>query len=74
MQLSNSMFPTQFRIQLQYWQVFVCVAWLLLLSGLVHAQESPAESYKTLRPAEGVEVSLWANEPLVNNPTSMDID
>jgi putative membrane-bound dehydrogenase-like protein len=38
------------------------------------SQDSPVESLKTLRPADGVEVSLWASEPMVNNPTSMDVD
>ena len=38
------------------------------------AQESPDDSLSALRPAEGVVVSLWANEPMVNNPTSIDID
>ncbi len=42
--------------------------------GQVHAQQSPDESLATLHAAEGVEVSLWASEPMVNNPTSMDID
>jgi len=38
------------------------------------AQESPDDSLSALRPAEGVVVSLWANKPMVNNPTSVDID
>ncbi len=38
------------------------------------AQLSPAESLKSLRPAEGFEVSLWAHEPMLSNPTGMDVD
>lgn len=42
--------------------------------GSATAQVSPEESLEMLRPAEGFEVSLWAHEPMVNNPTGMDID
>ncbi len=42
--------------------------------SLVHAQDSPAISAASLQVAEGFEVSLWASEPMVNNPTAMDID
>jgi putative membrane-bound dehydrogenase-like protein len=38
------------------------------------AQETPVESLRSLRPADGLQVSLWASEPMVNNPTAMDID
>ena len=40
----------------------------------VHAQSSPDESAAKLRPAEGLEASLWAAEPMLFNPTSMDVD
>ncbi len=46
-----------------------------LFSGLpLFAQETPEASLQTLQPAEGLHVSLWASEPMVNNPTSMEID
>lgn len=47
---------------------------VLTCTGRVQAQQSPDDSLATLRAAEGVDVSLWASEPMVNNPTSMDID
>ncbi|MCA9060705.1 MAG: PQQ-dependent sugar dehydrogenase, partial [Planctomycetaceae bacterium] len=47
---------------------------LLPLIPPTRAQESPEESLLTLHVKEGLEVSLWASEPLVNNPTSMEID
>lgn len=47
---------------------------LFLFVASASAQRSPEDSLKSLRPAEGVGVTLWANEPMVNNPTSMDID
>jgi putative membrane-bound dehydrogenase-like protein len=64
----------RFRTNVQIRPAAVCVA-LLLMGGIpVCGQDSPAASLKTLEPAEGLEVSLWASEPMVNNPTSMDID
>ena len=47
---------------------------LVICGNGLHAQQSPDDSLATLRPAEGIEVSVWACEPMVNNPTSMDID
>ncbi len=41
---------------------------------LAVAQETAEVSLKSLQPADGVEVSLWASEPMVNNPTALDID
>src|SRR5262245_41633198 len=38
------------------------------------AQVSPEEAAKQLKPADGLEAALWAAEPMVLNPTSMDID
>jgi hypothetical protein len=38
------------------------------------AQVSAEESAKKLKPAEGLEATLWASEPLVVNPTNMDVD
>ncbi len=47
---------------------------LVIATGCALGQVSPQESLKSLKPAEGLEVSLWAHEPMVNNPTAMDID
>jgi putative membrane-bound dehydrogenase-like protein len=38
------------------------------------AQVSPEESARKLKPAEGLDASLWASEPMVHNPTNMDVD
>ncbi|WP_442505474.1 PVC-type heme-binding CxxCH protein [Novipirellula sp. SH528] len=55
--------------------VYLAIAFAVVLPGQSsHAQQSPGDSLKSLQPAAGLEVSLWASEPLVNNPTSMDID
>jgi putative membrane-bound dehydrogenase-like protein len=48
----------------------ISVAW----SGLASGQVSPEQSAKLLKPAEGLEATLWASEPMVINPTTMDID
>jgi putative membrane-bound dehydrogenase-like protein len=50
------------------------VLWTVLSCTIANGQQSPENSLKSLQPAEGLEVSLWANEPMVNNPTAMDID
>jgi putative membrane-bound dehydrogenase-like protein len=52
----------------------MCVAMCVVCDFPLHAQDSPADSLATLHPAQGLEVSLWASEPMVNNPTSMSID
>ena len=38
------------------------------------AQKAPEETVKSLKVAEGLEVTLWASEPGLVNPTDMDID
>lgn len=38
------------------------------------AQSSPEESARKLKPAEGLEASLFAAEPMVLNPTNIDVD
>jgi putative membrane-bound dehydrogenase-like protein len=42
--------------------------------GTARAQVSPGESALMMKPAEGLEATLWASEPMVVNPTTMDID
>ena len=39
-----------------------------------HGQVSPEASAKMVKPAEGLQATLWAAEPLVINPTTIDID
>lgn len=38
------------------------------------AQQKPDDTIKSLKVPEGLEVTLWANEPMLVNPTNMDID
>ena len=45
------------------------LALALLLPATGRAQVGPEESAKKLKPAEGLEATLWASEPMVLNPT-----
>ncbi len=47
---------------------------LSAVPGSVLAQVSPVESARKLKPAEGLEATLWAAEPMLVNPTNIDID
>ena len=51
---------------------------IVLLSGLLpvslFGQKSAEETVAGLKAAPGLEVKLWASEPLVQKPTDMDID
>ena len=46
----------------------------LAATGQARAQVAPEKSAAMLKPAEGLEATLWAAEPMVVNPTTMDID
>src|SRR5882672_9853559 len=52
--------------------------WSLLLSLLIvtsaHAQLPPEKAAETFTVSDGLEMQLWASEPLFVNPTCMDID
>jgi len=58
------------------------VAWVVLelvgLAGIrpaaVFAQLSPDQSARRLKPAPGLEATLWASEPMLVNPTNIDVD
>jgi hypothetical protein len=46
-----------------------------LSSGvLLLAQETPEQTIHHFKAAPGLEVKLWAAEPMLENPTSIDID
>ena len=51
---------------------FALVGWFASLTA--QAQVSPAESAQKLKPAEGLKATLFASEPMVNNPTGIDVD
>ncbi|MDB5351233.1 MAG: putative rane-bound dehydrogenase [Planctomycetota bacterium] len=55
----------------------VAMLGILGLTGIcssASAQVKAEESAKLLKPADGLEATLWASEPMVVNPTTMDID
>ena len=58
----------------------ICVfslAGLLSSVGFVtcaRAQISPAEELRTLRSGDGIGVSLFASEPMITNPSAIDVD
>ena len=39
-----------------------------------HAQKAPEETLKLLQVPKGLEIGLWAAEPIFSNPTNIDID
>lgn len=47
---------------------------LLALTADSFGQVSPEEELKTLKAAEGMDVSLFASEPMITNPSCIDID
>jgi putative membrane-bound dehydrogenase-like protein len=50
---------------------------LVALSGpltAARAQVGPADSARQVQAAEGLEATLWAAEPMVVNPTTIDVD
>src|SRR5687768_17906733 len=57
-----------------------CHRWTVVLAALAFlpasafAQKSPEETLKSLKVADGLELTLWASEPGMVNPTNMDID
>ncbi len=54
------------------WSVPLCA--LLLLAAPAGAQKPPAEALASLKAADGLQVEQFAAEPMLINPTSMDID
>src|SRR5688572_11955433 len=50
------------------------LALALLCVSSLHAQLAAPKAEATLKAAAGLEVKLWASEPLFVNPTCMDVD
>ena len=50
------------------------VALLGLAGPVAQAQVDAEKSTKMLKPAEGLQATLFASEPMVNNPTNIDVD
>ena len=47
---------------------------VLALPATGRAQVSPEESARKMKPADGLEATLWAAEPMLVNPTNLDVD
>jgi putative membrane-bound dehydrogenase-like protein len=55
--------------------VFATALALCLTTGSrASAQLSPADELKTLKAADGIDVALFASEPLITNPAAIDVD
>ena len=55
----------------------ISMLWCILALALAaesRAQMSAEEELKTLRPVDGMEVSLFASEPMITNPSCIDVD
>ncbi len=52
----------------------IALAAIGLAGPAARAQVGPAESARQLKPADGLEATLWAAEPMVVNPTTIDVD
>jgi putative membrane-bound dehydrogenase-like protein len=59
---------------MDYRTVRVAAACLVLLAPLARAQRPPEETARSLQAADGLEVTLWAAEPMLVNPTNLDVD
>ncbi len=46
----------------------------LVVPGTIFGQVPAEETVKQFKHAENLEVTLWASEPMLSNPTNMDID
>lgn len=53
---------------------FFAVSLSLVLATAALAQVPPEKAVQTFKVSDGLEIALWASEPLLVNPTCMDID
>src|SRR3981189_1369842 len=56
------------------WLRSLLPALALVLFSTAHAQVPPEKVVNTSQGSPGLDISLWASEPLFVNPTCMDID
>src|SRR5438270_387060 len=59
---------------MKYPQFLLSLALFCSFTMTVQAQVPPEKAVSTFTVADGLEMSLWASEPLFVNPTCMDID
>ncbi len=56
------------------WMVLGVVGLAAISPAPAVAQVSPEESARRIKPAPGLEATLWASEPMLSNPTNIDVD
>ena len=54
--------------------VFVLTAYVAFFGTALWPQQIPRQTTQGLKAADGMEVTLWASEPDIFNPTNIDID
>ena len=54
--------------------VFIITAYLAISITTLWSQQTPRQTTQGLKAADGMEVTLWAAEPDIVNPTNIDID
>jgi putative membrane-bound dehydrogenase-like protein len=62
------------RAGLTAWAALAVFGLALAAPARTSGQVGPEDSARNLRPADGLEATLWAAEPMVLNPTNIDID
>ena len=62
------------KIQFQLIADLVLAFSVALFGQSAAAQQSPAEELARLQPAENFDVSLFASEPMITNPSAIDVD
>src|SRR5947207_911224 len=56
------------------WLALPLSALFLCAAPAAHAQLPPEKALSTFKVSDGLEIKLWASEPMMVNPTCMDID
>jgi putative membrane-bound dehydrogenase-like protein len=51
-----------------------CTVIPVLLAAALHGQQPPQQSVAAFKTAPGLEVKLWAAEPMLTNPTDLTVD
>ena len=62
------------RMGMAAWGALGVFAVALAFPGTGLAQVAAEKSAALLKPADGLEATLWASEPMVHNPTNTDVD
>jgi putative membrane-bound dehydrogenase-like protein len=65
---------TEIATVMNYRPLVLLLGLIAALGSPVHAQVPPEKALSTFTVADGLEISLWASEPLFSNPTCIDVD